>query len=106
MEAHSSSLPTLPFAVGGLVGHIMPPGDGRFVGGCMGFVRLDSAEHRYVGGLAGHAFHPGLRRFVGGCVSFAGLSPHHAHPGSRLHDRARRRAHARWGEEALEGAPA
>ena len=75
MEAYSPSLHTLPVAVGGLVGHIFPPGDGRFVGGCTGFVRLDKAERVYVGGLAGHVFHPGLRRFVGGCVGFAGL-PH------------------------------
>jgi len=106
MEAYSPSLHTLPVAVGGLVGHIFSPGDGRFVGGCTGVVRLDKAERVDIGGLAGHVFHPGPRRFVGGCVGFAGLAPHHAQPASRLHDRAHRRAHARWGEEALEGAPA
>ena len=106
MEAYSSSPRTLPVAVGGLVGHVFPPGDRRFLGGFTGFVHVDAAEPRYVGGLVGHASHPETRRPVGGCVGFAALGPSHDQHPSRLRERAHRRAHARWGEEALEGAPA
>lgn len=106
MEAYSLSLRSVPVAIGGLVGNVFPPGDGRFVGGCIGFGHLDTTERRYVGGLVGHASHPGPRQFVGGCIGFARLAPYHALPGSRPQGRVHRKAHARRGEEALEGAPA
>lgn len=106
MEAYSSSVDMLPVVVGGVVGRILPPGDGRLVGGCVGFVRVNGAEHRYAGGCVGHVvqFAPG--RFVGGCVGVVGLDTHRAQVDGRLHKRAHREGPVRWGEEALEAAPA
>jgi hypothetical protein len=71
----------------------------------MGFVRFQE-QGRYVGGLVGHVSHLGPRRFVGGCVGFVAVGAHQAQVGSRLDERPHRKALARWGEEALEGAPA
>ncbi len=105
MEAYSSSVDLLPVVVGGLVGHIFPPGDGRFVGGCAGFVRLD-AGRRYVGGCVGHVSQPGTRRFVGGCAGFVGTDAYHTPSSTRVRDRAHRELPTSWGEDALEAAPA
>jgi len=106
MEAYSSSVDVLPIVVGGVVGRIPPPGDGRFVGGCVGFVRLNGAERRSVGGCVGHVFQPGPQRFLGGCVGFVGVDTHSAQVDGRAHKRAHREVPTRWGEEALEAAPA
>jgi len=106
MEAYSSSVDMLPVAVGGLVGHIFRPGEGRFVGGCTGFARIDGAEHRHVGGCVGRIVQLELGRFLGGCVGFAGPGAYHAERRRQLRDRAHHEALAKWGEEALEAAPA
>jgi len=105
MEAYSSSIHIAPVAVGGLVGHITSPGDGRFVGGCTGVARLDGARLRYVGGLVGHPSQPGVQRLVGGCVGSVGPA-HHVKLGGRLHHRAHGVAPTHAGEAAFEGSPA
>jgi hypothetical protein len=104
MEAYSPPVDMLPIAVGGLAGHIFPPGAGRFVGGCAGFARLAEADRRCVGGSLGHVSQPGPRRFVGGCAGFVQLGTFHAT--SRLESHVRRTPRITWDEEALEGAPA
>jgi len=97
MEAYSSWTDRLPIRAGGLVGHIFPPAEGRFVGGCIGFIRADPAERRRVGGWLGHIIMPGPRRFVSGC---AGHVDSIAYPGSdaRLDERADSEARTRWAE--------
>jgi len=105
MEVYSSSVDMLPVAVGGLAGHIFPPGNGRFVGGCTGFVRLDEAGHRHVGGCVGRIVQVELGPFLGGCVGFARPGIYHAERRGRPHGR-HHEALAKWGEEALEAAPA
>jgi len=105
MEAHSSSF-AMPVAVGGLAGHVFPPGDGRFVGGCVGFVKLNYAERRHVGGCVGNVSLPGDGRFVGGCVGLIPSGAYLAQPGSHPHARAHRELRVTWREGALEGSPA
>ena len=102
MEAYSSW--AVPVVVGGVVGRILPPEDGRFLGGCVGCVRLSRATRRHVGGCAGHVFQPGPGRFVGGCVGFVEHDMYRAPVRARVHERARSEAPARWGDEALEAA--
>jgi hypothetical protein len=106
MEAYLHSVDMLPVAVGGLAGHTFPPGDGRFVGGCTGFVRHEKGEHRYVSGCVGRIGQPEFQRFVGGCAGFAGLRAFQVARRSQVHDRAGHEARAKWGDEALEAAPA
>jgi hypothetical protein len=103
MEPYSSSTKTLPVAVGGLAGHIFPPGDGRFVGGCTGFVRLGSAERRYVGGCVGHVAGLGRRQFVGGCAGYREPGAYLALSGGRMHGQADRQDLSRR-DAALEAA--
>jgi hypothetical protein len=69
--------------LGGCVGRVCAPGHGQFVGGCVGFVRSEGAEHVNVGGCVGRVFHPGASRFVGGCTGFISLEGHSAAPGRR-----------------------
>jgi hypothetical protein len=100
MEAYSSFAEVLPVAVGGLAGHVFPAEDGRFVGGCLRFVRLDKSRRRYVGGCVGHVVAIERRRFVGGCVGHCEPHPYAAHLASGSHGRAvfealRNRADAR-----------
>lgn len=105
MEAYSSSVNMLPVSVGGLVGQIFRPGDGRFVGGCAAIVRSDRTV-RHAGGCVGRIAQLAPQRFVGGCVGFAGIGTFPVAQRSALHDRARHAASATWGKEAFEAARA
>jgi hypothetical protein len=105
-EANSSSRTMLPVAVGGLAGHVFPAADGQFVGGCVGSVRRNEAEHRFVGGCVGHVYQLEHLRFVGGCAGSVHIGEFRGQPVSRPHGRAHREARVMWGEQSLEGATA
>jgi hypothetical protein len=104
METYSSSPNMRPVAVGGLVGHIFPPADGRFVGGCTGSVRPESADRRYVGGCVGHVAGLGRRRFVGGCAGYSEPGAYLALSDSPVYGRADREALAGSSDAGLEAA--
>jgi hypothetical protein len=106
MEANSSSRPMLPVAVGGLAGHIFPAAAGQFVGGCVGFVRRNEAEHRSVGGCVGHSYQFEHLRFVGGCAGSIHIGEFSGQPVSRPRSRAHREARVASAEQSLQGAAA
>ena len=106
MEAYSySPLPEItPVRVGGLVGNICPPDDGRFVSGCMGFVRFDTGDRRFVGGCVGHVVAAGPRRFVGGCVGYSEPSADNAYSYPGASEELKREARMRWAEASRRAA--
>lgn len=106
MEAYSSSVDMRRVAVGGLAGHIFTGGNRRFVGGLAGSVWLDESEPRHVGGCVGYVSRPAERRYVGGCVGHSWDDAERVQFSKRTHGPAHPEAATRWGEEALEGAPA
>jgi hypothetical protein len=99
METYSSS--AAPAFVGGLAGHIFPPGPGRVVGGCVGVVRVSQAELRHVGGCVGHICQPADRRYVGGCVGSVALRARNADKVSRVKKPSRPETRTVWGEGAI-----
>jgi hypothetical protein len=101
MEAYSTSSSMLPVTVGGLAGRIVSPGEGWFVGGRVGYVRLHEGD-RFVGGCVGRVSRVGPGRFVGGCVGSIELGTHHAYRGARVPDAALGSGATRWRDESLE----
>jgi hypothetical protein len=106
MEANSSSRTMLPVALGGLVGRVFPAAAGQFVGGWVGFVRRNEAEHRFVGGCVGHVYQLEHLRFVGGCAGAVHIGELRGQHVSRPRSRAHREVRVASAEQSLQGAAA